>query len=106
KAFLADVAASKKYALKHFKGMLHPFVLEDGLTEEERSRRLDALAPGVDQAARKLFYDYVFAETFDSFFCSAKTRASLTSHGVFSRTGKAFAPVGKEMISLKVEKNQ
>lgn len=95
-AFLKDVAASSgKYTLANYIDMIGSDAISaDELTRRSGWDRLRAEKP----AAASSFMDYVFAETFDSFYCSAATRKIMDED--FAGTAAAFAPVSEAIDAL------
>jgi len=74
-AFLSDVAASSKYSLQTFAGMVDRRVLA-AESDGARAKAWFALN-GLQAVARKQFSDFVYAEAMDSFHCSNSTRSTL-----------------------------
>lgn len=105
KALLEDVRHSNgRFHLGAFASRLDSTVLAEDLSPEDRSEAIDDLPPPVHSAARDLFYDYAFAEAFDSYFCSTKTRTQMTAkNGVFRLTGEAFAGMAGMLEELSPE---
>lgn len=95
-AFLKDVAASNgKYTLDRYLDMIG----SDVIKADELARRSgwDILMQNKPAAARS-FMDYVFAEAFDSHYCSAATRKIMTDD--FSGSSEAFAPISDAIKAL------
>jgi hypothetical protein len=49
---------------------------------------------------KKAFEDFVFAESFDSHYCSPKTRSIMQENGMFAKTGIAYSEVSKVLDGL------
>ncbi len=96
-AFLKDVAGSNgKYDLSAYKSLVGAEVLsQDDLV---RRTSWDALMASSPESA-KAFMDYVFAEAFDSTYCSDETRATMSAG--FAAAAAAFAPVAEAITGLK-----
>lgn len=95
-AFLKDVAASNgKYTLDRYLDMIG----SDVINADELARRSgwDLLKQNKPAAARS-FMDYVFAEAFDSHYCSAATRKIMADD--FSGSAEAFAPISDAIKAL------
>lgn len=105
-ALLSDVASSTKYDLYEFRKMLDALVLEKGINDAERNKRLDGLPPPVHSVARDVFYDYAFAETFDSYYCNSGTRYTLAKGKVFQRTGAVFKELKDDLEALNADSVQ
>jgi len=73
-SLLDDVAKSKKYSLSAFKGSLSGKLLDDRSRANERSAAWSAIS---GSTAGQTFADSVLAETFDSYYCSAVSRAKM-----------------------------
>jgi hypothetical protein len=101
-AFLKDVAASNgKYNLANYVDMIGTDVISaDELTRRSGWDSLRAAKP----SAAASFMDYVFAESFDSYYCSAETRKVMTND--FAGTAAAFAPVSEAIDALSSELGQ
>ena len=95
-AFLKDVAASNgKYNLDRFKDMIGSDVINtDALA---RRSGWDLLVKNKPKAAQS-FMDYVFAEAFDSQYCSTATRQTMNED--FPETVEAFYPVSNAINAL------
>lgn len=98
-AFLKDVANSDgKYSLAAYESLIGKGVLSaDDLT---RRTAWDALMQS-DANSAKAFMDYVFAEAFDSTYCSDATRTTMKAD--FPGAAEAFAPVSEAITGLKSE---
>ena len=95
-AFLKDVAGSNgKYNLDRFKDMIGSDVINtDALA---RRSGWDLLVKNKPKAAQS-FMDYVFAEAFDSQYCSTGTRQIMDQD--FPETIEAFYPVSNAINAL------
>jgi hypothetical protein len=98
-SFLDDVAASEgKYDLSNYSYIVGEKVLsKDKLLRRAAWTKLMNESP----AKAQQFMDYVFAETFDSQYCSSETRKIMKDD--FSTTGAAFASVHKSITGLTSE---
>ncbi len=95
-AFLKDVANSNgKYNLDRFKSMIG----NDVINTDALARRSgwDLLVKNNPKAAQS-FMDYVFAEAFDSQYCSFSTRQIMDED--FPKTMEAFYPVSNAINAL------
>lgn len=98
-AFLKDVGASNgRYDLKRHARLLGTDVVSaDQLARSTGWQQLKTQRPD----AARAFADYVFAETFDSFYCSTQTKDVLTRD--FRQTGTEFQPVAEAITGMAAE---
>jgi len=105
-AFLEDLVAHNEAKHANYKlSNMEPFLgasgvssVKNNISSAKTELSPDAVFKGVDTTSRQRFSDFVFAEAFDSFQCSSKTRSDMEKE--FSKSFKQYQVVHPKMVSF------